>query len=47
MIDQRGVRRSGLTADEIARRNIEAERELSEWRRARGMAGQGVEEVPK
>ena len=47
MIDQKGVRRSGLTADEIARRNIEAERELSEWRSARGMAGQGVEEVPK
>jgi len=46
MLDQRGVKRSGLTADEIARRNIEAERELSEWRRARGMAGQGVEEVP-
>ena len=46
MIDQRGVRRSGLTADEIARRNIEAERELNRWRSARGMAGQGVEEVP-
>ena len=47
LIDQKGTRRSGLTADEIARRNIEAERELSEWRSARRMAGQGVEEVPK
>ena len=45
MLDQRAVRQSSLTADDIARRNIEAERELNEWRSARGMAGQGMEEV--
>ena len=45
MLDQRAVRQAGLTADDIARRNIEAERELNRWRSARGMAGQGMEEV--
>jgi len=33
-----------LSADEIARRNLEADRELREWRRT---SGQGMEKVPK
>ena len=45
MLDQRAIRQTSLTADDIARRNIEAERELNEWYSARGMARQGVEEV--
>ena len=45
LIDQGRTRKRGLTADELARRNIEAERELDEWRRARGLARQGMEEV--
>ena len=47
MLDQRVARQTGLTADDIARKNIEAERELNEWHRARGMAGQGMEKVPE
>lgn len=35
----------GLTADEIARRNFEADRELEEWDRSRRKVGQGMEKV--
>ena len=42
LIDRQEVK-VGLSADEIARRNTEAERELEEWHRRK--AGQGVEEV--
>lgn len=37
----------GLTADEITRRNFEADRELQEWDKGRGKGGQGLEEMPK
>ena len=38
LIEKREVK-VGLTADEIARRNFEADKELSEWRKGRGRNG--------